>query len=89
MTGKELIIAAAFVLVATSATFAQGMTYPGAQYGYGSGYGTPAIGAPGYGVGVYDYAAPPFASAPAMYGNNDQYFRSDGPGRGNDLESQR
>ncbi|MFY9695564.1 MAG: hypothetical protein WA776_18630 [Xanthobacteraceae bacterium] len=75
---KKLLFAAGLVLAATSASMAQGYVY-----------GTP------YGGGAYDYSTGPRAGlydyAPG-YGYGSNWYedeRSDGPGRGNDAESQR
>ena len=84
---KKILLAAGFVLAATSASMAQDYVY-GAPYGagphdYSSGYGL-YNSAPGYGSGLYDYA-PGYGSG----GNWYDYDRVDGPGRGNSAESQR
>jgi hypothetical protein len=60
MTSKKLLVAAAFLLAATSASLAQGYGYRGAPYGtynYAPGYGQYDY-APGYGgyYGSYGYA---------------------------------
>jgi hypothetical protein len=55
---KKLIVAAAFVVAATSAALAQGYVYYGAPSGYAYQY------APGY--GVYGYA-PGYAGAYGSY----------------------
>lgn len=77
---KNLVLAAAVLMAATSAAMAQG-------YGYGGPYGA-------YRYGTYDYAPGDglYDSAPGYgaYGNNGYDFdRVDGPGRGNSAESQR
>jgi hypothetical protein len=72
---KKLLLAAGFVLAATTAAMAQGYVYSAP---YDTGYYSP-----GYGSGLYD-------NAPGYgYGGNWGYDRSDGPGRGNSAESQR
>lgn len=76
---KRLILAAGFVLAATSGSWAQGYVY-GTPYGYGTYDYAP-------GVGVYDYA--PSYSGFTTGGNPYDYDRVDGPGRGNSAESQR
>jgi hypothetical protein len=65
---KRLIVAAAFVLAATSAAPAQGYAYYGAPYGYGSGYE------------LYDYAP---AYTDAYGGYADSYRGGPGPRVGN------
>jgi ABC-type transporter lipoprotein component MlaA len=88
MITKKLLVAAAFLLAATSASLAQGYGYYGApygSYGYGPGYGAYNY-APGYG-GAYD-----------SYGYGS-YYNSDmgrggsgprvGPGNGQGIGSQR
>lgn len=80
---KKLLIAAGFVLAATSASWAQ-------DYSYGPGYG---YADPGY------YASSPYAPGPGYYApgpygvdrtaNNWQWDRVSGPGRGMSAESQR
>lgn len=85
---KKLLLAAGFVLAATSASMAQGYVY-GAPYGadfydYRPGYGLYDY-APGY--GVYDFSAG--FSGYSYGGNWYGYDRSDAPGRGNSAESQR
>ncbi|MFY9836090.1 MAG: hypothetical protein WAK55_06395 [Xanthobacteraceae bacterium] len=84
---KKLLVAASFLAIATSAAWAQAYVYPNAPYGYG-------------GAGYYNYAVPyapqPYA-APGFYGfygfdptaNNWDYYRTDSPGRGNNVESTR
>jgi len=82
---KTFILAAGFVVAATSAALAQGYVYaPGGYggYGYAPSYGL-YDSAPGY--GVYD-----FSPGYAGFGNNwYDYDRTDAPGRGNSAESQR
>ncbi len=81
---KKLLVAAGFVVAATSASWAQGYVYAGAPYGYGP-YDT------GPGAGVYDYA-PGYGIydfAPGYGGDWYEYDRVDAPGRGNSAESQR
>jgi hypothetical protein len=70
MTSKKILIAAAFLLSATSVTLAQGgRHYYGAPYGGPSAYGNfgdyyaPSYGNGGYGGGYYDYA-PGYAGYP-------------------------
>ena len=83
---KKFVLAAGFLVAATSAAMAQGYIY-----GEPSGYGVYDY-APGYsmndpvpGYGIYDYAP-----AYGAYGNNwYDADRVDGPGRGNSAESQR
>jgi hypothetical protein len=72
---KKLMLAAAFVLAATSASLAQGYGVygPGPAYGYG----------PAYGPGYYDYA-PGYGYGPGYYGSEYGYGygnqRRGGPG---------
>ncbi|HUI12422.1 MAG TPA: hypothetical protein VL048_03015 [Xanthobacteraceae bacterium] len=80
---KKILLAAGFVMAATTAALAQGYVY-GAPYGggiynYSPGYES----GPGYGSGLYDYA-PGYG-----YGGWYDYDRVDAPGRGNSAESQR
>ena len=82
---KKFLVAASFLAIATSAAWAQAYVYP--PYGYG-------------GAGYYNYAVPyvpqPYA-APGFYGfygfdptaHNWDYYRTDSPGRGNNVESTR
>jgi hypothetical protein len=71
---KKLLIAAGFVVAATSASLAQGYNYYGAPYGYGP-YGN------GPGVTVYD-EAPGYYAAPYAYdyGDYGPYYQRGGPG---------
>jgi hypothetical protein len=84
-TVKKILFAAAFLAIATSTAWAQ-VYYPSAPYGYGGGY-----------YYASPYAPEPYAAAPPFYGvygfdptaNNWEYYRSSGPGRGWNAESQR
>lgn len=76
---KRILLAAGFVLAATTASMAQGYVY-GAPYGGDELYDS----APGYGAGLYDYA-PGYSYGGDWYA----YDRVDAPGRGNSAESQR
>jgi hypothetical protein len=85
---KKLVLAAAFVIAATSIAAAQGYYYA-TPYGYG------VYGAGNY-PGTYAYIQEPGAAPPIAYGydpygtaSNWQYYRSYGPGRGNNEESTR
>ena len=85
---KRFLFAAGFLTIATSSAWAQVYVYPSAPYGYGAGY---------YNYGI-PYAPEPYA-APGYYGygpygfdptaNNWDYYRTDSPGRGNNVESTR
>ena len=86
---KKLLLGAALVVAATSMAAAQGYYYA-TPYGYGA-YG-PAYFAPG----IYNYVGEPNVAPPIGYGadvygtaRNWQYYRSSGPGRGNNEESTR
>jgi len=91
---KKLLFGAGLLIVATSAAAAQGYYYA-TPYGYGA-YGYGAYG-PGYfPPGLYNYVGEPSAAPPIAYGydpygtdRNWLYYRSSGPGRGNNEESQR
>jgi hypothetical protein len=80
-TMKKLLFGAALVVAATSVAAAQGYYYA-TPYGYGL-----------YGTGNFPglYAGPPVAYDGGVYGTarNWQYYRSHGPGRGNNEESTR
>ena len=87
---KKLLIAAGFLLAATSASMAQDYAY-GEPYGYGTYEYAPGGYAPG---GLYDaapeYGVYDFSPSYGAYGDNwYDYDRSDAPGRGNGAESQR
>jgi hypothetical protein len=80
---NKILLGAVLVIAATSAAAAQGYYY-GPPYGYG------------YLPGFYAYDGDPYAGPPIAYGydpygtaRNWQYYRSSGPGRGNDEESTR
>jgi hypothetical protein len=77
---KKLVIAAGFLVVATSTSWAQVYVY-GSHYGYAYG----PYYSYDYGPGVYDYA-PGYGG---FYGGNWEWDRSSGPGRGMSAESQR
>lgn len=77
---KRVMLAAGFVLAATSESWAQAYLY-GAPYGYGTYDYAP-------GFGIYDYYAPSY-SGYAVGGDAFAYDRVDGPGRGDSAESQR
>ena len=77
---KRILLAAGFVLAATTASMAQGYVYS-APYGGGEEL---YDSAPGYGAGLYDYA-PGYSYGGDWY----DYDRVDAPGRGNSAESQR
>jgi hypothetical protein len=84
---NKILIAAGFLVAATSAAWAQDYYAP---YTYGYSH-APYSYAPGY--GVYDYA-PGYSYAPGFgaysYGPDPyDYDRVDQPGRGNSAESQR
>jgi hypothetical protein len=84
---KEVLLTAGLLAAATSAASAQVYVYPSAPYGYSAGY--------------YNYAVPfvpqPYAAPSGFYGfygfdptaNNWDYYRTDQPGRGNNVESTR
>jgi hypothetical protein len=86
---KKLLFGAGLLIAATSAAAAQGYYYA-TPYGYGAhgpGYFPP---------GLYNYVGEPSAAPPIAYGydpygtdRNWLYYRSSGPGRGNNEESQR
>jgi hypothetical protein len=86
---NKVLLGALVMIAATSAAAAQ--TYPYYEpYGYGA-YG-PAYVPPG----LYNYVGEPTAAPPIVYGYdpygtalNWQYYRSSGPGRGHNEESQR
>jgi hypothetical protein len=87
-TMKKLLLGAALVVAATSVAAAQGYYYA-TPYGYGL-YGT------GNFPGLYAYVGEPNAGPPVAYdggvygtARNWQYYRSHGPGRGNNEESTR
>ena len=86
---NKVLLGAMLVIAATSAAAAQTYPYYG-PYGYGA-YG-PAYFAPG----IYNYVGEPNVAPPVGYGadvygtaRNWQYYRSSGPGRGNNEESTR
>jgi len=83
---KRLLLTAGLLTAAASTAWAQVYVYPSAPYGYGPGY--------------YNYATPyaPEPYAPPGYhgfygfdptANNWDYYRTDQPGRGNNVESTR
>ena len=85
---KKLLFSAGLVIAATSAAAAQGYYYA-TPYGYGV-YDT------GNFPGIYAYVGEPYAAPPIAYGydpdgtaGNWLYYRSSGPGRGNNEESTR
>ena len=97
---KKLVLVAGVLIAATTAASAQGYVYYGNQYGYGLGVydysagGYPGVYAPGvYAPGVYAYVREPYAAPPDFYldptASNWLYYRSSGPGRGNNEESTR
>jgi len=71
MTSSRLLFAAAFLLVATSTSMAQGYVY------FGNGYGTYQV-VPG--PGVYDYAPLYGYGYGYDYGYNNDYRPRGGPG---------
>ena len=75
---NKVLLGAVLMIAATSAATAQTYPYYG-PYGYGAYY----VGEPN--------VAPPIAYGADVYGTalNWQYYRSSGPGRGNDEESTR
>jgi hypothetical protein len=86
---KKLLFGAGLLIAATSAAAAQGYYYatPSGYGAYGPGYFPP---------GLYNYVGEPSAAPPIAYGydpygtdRNWLYYRSSGPGRGNNEESQR
>jgi hypothetical protein len=89
---KTFLLTAAVLTAATSTVWAQGYPYPVNPYGYGLGVYSYDPGFPG----VYAYIREPNAAPPSFYGydpygtaSNWEYYRSSGPGRGNNEESQR
>jgi hypothetical protein len=103
MSVKTLIAAAILVGGTTTAAFAQetwiGLAGPGTpSYNFGCYSCTPGTGpaglmdyaGPGYGPGAYAYAEiGPFGWDFSHTADNYLWFRSIGPGRGNDAASQR
>jgi len=80
---NKILIAAGFLVAATSASWAQGYVYsPAPGYGYYGPGAYQSYATPGY--GYYDYA-PGFDRS----WNNWEWDRSSGPGRGMSAESQR
>jgi hypothetical protein len=90
---KTLLLTAGLLLAGTSAGLAQAVYAPGYGRGYAPGYSYAPNN--GYGAGIYDYAPGPAYGAQdgSLYsgwgGPNDEYYRSSGPGRGEDERSQR
>jgi opacity protein-like surface antigen len=84
---KKLLLTAGLLAAATSAAWARVYVYPSAPYSYGAGYYNYAV----------PYAPQPYAAPPGFYGfygfdptaNNWDYYRTDQPGRGNNVESTR
>jgi hypothetical protein len=89
-TMKKLGLVAGVLIAATTAASAQGYVYYGNPYGYGLGvYDYSAGSYPG----VYAYVRGPYTAPPGFYwdptDSNWLYYRSSGPGRGNNEESTR
>jgi hypothetical protein len=89
-TMKKLSLVAGVLIAATTAASAQGYVYYGNPYGYGLGvYDYSGGSFPG----VYAYSRGPYAAPPGFYwdptASNWLYYRSSGPGRGNNEESTR
>ncbi len=85
---KKLLLGAGLIIAATQAAGAQG-------YYYATPYGDGLYGV-GNLPGTYAYVREPYASPPIAYGydafgtaRNWQYYRSHGPGRGNNEASTR
>lgn len=105
MLAKKLIVAAALMLSATSLASAQAgrpgaMSYGDGCYGctnratsagglFDFAGASNGQGWQGNGAGLYDQAGSGIVSQPRHTGDNYEYFRSDGPDRGNSIESQR
>jgi hypothetical protein len=87
---KKLILVAGVLIAATTAAMAQGYVY------YSNPYGS-CVGVYDYRTGSYPgfyaYVREPYAAPPGFYwdgtASNWLYYRSSGPGRGNDEESTR
>jgi hypothetical protein len=89
-TMKKLVLVAGVLIAAASAARAQGYVYYDNPYGYGLGvYDYSAGSYPG----IYAYVREPYAAPPGFYwdgtASNWLYYRSSGPGRGNNEESTR
>ena len=84
---NKVLLGAILAIAATSAAAAQTYPYYGPYGAYAPGYVPP---------GVYNYVGEPNVAPPIGYGadvygtaRNWQYYRSSGPGRGNNEESTR
>jgi hypothetical protein len=84
----KVLLGAVLMIAATSVAAAQGYYYA-TPYGYDMS-GTPVF------PGTYAYVREPYTAPPVLYGydpygtaRNWQYYRSSGPGRGNNEESTR